>query len=123
VIDDVPDLPSLVAVIVEVPAVTAVTNPLGSTVAAAVLVDVQLTMRPVRALPFASLRTAVSCWVGVIPRTRVAVAGLTVTVATGVGVTVRSALPVFPSLVAMMFAVPALTAVTSPVVDDTVATG
>jgi hypothetical protein len=56
------------------------------------------------------------------PRTRLAVGGLTVTVATGAGVTVIDALPVLPSLVAVMFAVPALTAVTRPVVADTVAT-
>jgi hypothetical protein len=46
----------------------------------------------------------------------------TVTLATGACVTVSAALPVFVSLVAMMLAVPALTAVTSPVVEDTVAT-
>ena len=71
-------------------------------------------------MPLASLRTAVSCCVVVIPRTRLAIDGVTVTVATGAGVTVRAALPVFPSLVAMMLAVPGLTAVTSPV-DETVA--
>jgi hypothetical protein len=47
---------------------------------------------------------------------------VTLTVATGARVTVIGALPVFPSLVAMMFALPALTAVTAPVVADTVAT-
>ena len=36
--------------------------------------------------------------------------------------TVRGALPLFPSLVAVMLAVPAATPLTSPVVDDTVAT-
>jgi len=60
-IDDVPDFPSLVAVIVEVPADAAVTDPLASTVAAAVLLDVQVTTRPLRELLFWSSSTAVSC--------------------------------------------------------------
>jgi hypothetical protein len=47
--------------------------------------------------------------------------GLTVTDVTG-SVTVTAALPVFVSLVAMMFAVPAATAVTRPVDGSTVAT-
>jgi hypothetical protein len=51
-----------------------------------------------------------------------AVAGLTVTVATGIGVTVSVALPLLPSLVAVIAAVPAPTAVTRPVVGFTVAT-
>ena len=63
------------------------------TVAAAVLLEAQVTGRPLRTVPFASLVTAVSCWVGVMPRTRVAVAGLTVTVATGAAVMVIVALP------------------------------
>jgi hypothetical protein len=55
--------------------------------------------------------------------TIIGVAGAeTVTVTTGAGVTVRGALPVFPSQVAMMFAVPALTAITRPAVEETVAT-
>jgi len=46
----------------------------------------------------------------------------TVTLATGAWVTVIVALPVFPSLVATMLAVPTLIAVTRPVVGETVAT-
>src|SRR5205823_8644564 len=112
--------PSLVAVIVALPAPTAVTSPLALTVAALGLPELQVTVRPERTLLFASLSTAVSCCVGVIPSTRFALAGVTVTVATGAGVTVIVALPVFPSLVAITLAVPAETAVTSPVEDETV---
>jgi hypothetical protein len=106
---------------VAVPAAIAVTNPVALTLATSVLLEDQVTARPVRGLPLASFVTTVSCWVGVIPRTRVAFAGLTVTVATGAEVTVSGELPVLPSLVATMFAVPALTAETRPE-DDTVAT-
>ena len=48
------------------------------------------------------------------PCTTVAVAGLTVTEATSASVTVSVALPLLPSLVAEMLAVPTATAVTSP---------
>jgi hypothetical protein len=109
-------------VIVLVPALTTVTKPVSLTVATAVLLEVHVTVRPVSTMLFASFVTAVICCVGVIPRTRLTVAGLTVTVATGAGVTVRGALPLAPSLVAMIFAVPALTAVTSPEDADTIAT-
>jgi predicted anti-sigma-YlaC factor YlaD len=72
-------------------------------------------VRPVRTLPFASRVTADSCTVA--PDCTLGVAGETVTDATGTGgaaVTVIAAEPFFPSLVAMMFAEPALTAVTTP---------
>jgi hypothetical protein len=49
-------------------------------------------------------------------------AGLTVTVATGTGVTVTTDVPVFPSLVAVIVAVPGDTAVTRPFA-STVAAG
>src|SRR6478672_3434124 len=123
VIDDVPLFPSLVAVMVAEPAPTAVTRPLfASTVAAAVLFELHWTDRPVSNVPFPSFVTAVSCTVGVTTITRFADPGVTSTVATGAGVTVICAPPVLPSLAAMMFDVPAPTAVTSPVVADTVAT-
>jgi hypothetical protein len=122
VTDDVPVFPSLVAVIVALPGPTAVTEPTVSTAATAELLEVQVSCRPERIFPLASLVTAVSCCADAIPRTRLAVAGLTVTEATGAGVTVSGALPVFPSLVAITFAVPALTAPTSPVDGPTVAT-
>src|SRR3954470_21227102 len=79
----VADLPSLVAVIVAGPAATPVTRPVAFTVATAVLELDQVTMRPVSGLPAASFVAAASCWVA--PLTTVAVAGVTVTVATGTG--------------------------------------
>ena len=75
VIDEVPLFPSLLAVMVVVPAATAVTRPLASTVAAALLLELHVTTRPVSTFPFASFATAASCCVGVMPRTRVADAG------------------------------------------------
>jgi hypothetical protein len=106
---------SLAAVIVAVPTPTAVTvagEPFALTVSTAVLLETQVTVRPVSTTVLASLVVAVSCWV---PPTVIGVAGdETVTVATGAGVTVRVALPVLPSLVAMMLAVPTVTAVTTP---------
>ena len=62
VIELVPVLVSLVAVIVTgPPATTAVTRPLASTVATALLLELQVTSRPLSTLPLASLVTAVSC--------------------------------------------------------------
>ena len=108
VIEDVPVFVSLVAVIVVAPAPTAVTRPLASTVAAAVLLEVHVTTRPVSTLPLASLVTAVSCCVDVIPRTRLAEDGVTVTVLTGATVTVIEDVPVFVSLVAVIVGHPLL---------------
>jgi len=114
---------SLVAVIVPVPVPTAVTvagEPLALTVSTAVLLEIHVILRPVTTLLFASLVVAVSCWVP--PRTIGVVGAESVTVATGAGVTVRTAPPDFPSLVATMFAVPTVTAETSPLDGPTVAT-
>ena len=61
VIDDVPLFPSLVAVIVAEPRVTAETTPALLTVATEVLLLDQETARPERAAPFASFGVAVSC--------------------------------------------------------------
>src|SRR5881392_3343213 len=121
VIADVPLCPSLVAVIVTgPPAATPLTSPLPFTLAIALLLDCQVTTRPVNGLPFASLGVAVSCTV--LPTSTPAVAGVTVTDATGTGVTVMAAVPLWPSLVAVIVAEPATFAVTSPV-PVTVATG
>src|SRR6266576_225348 len=61
VIDDVPVLPSLVAVIVTgPPAAFAVTRPVALTLATVALLDVQVTVRPVSGGPFASRGVAVS---------------------------------------------------------------
>ena len=84
VIAALPIFPSLVAVIVVPPAPTAATKPLPSTVATARLLEVHVTVRPLRTLLFASLSVGVSCCVGEIPSISAAEAGLTVTVATGI---------------------------------------
>ena len=117
VIVAVPVFPSLVAVIVEVPTATAVTTPAAETVATFCAPDVHVTVRPVNALPAASFTASVS--VVVPPTASGVVAGVMVTVATGTiaAATVIVALPLFPSLVAEMEAVPGATAVTSPAVD------
>src|SRR5207247_11080304 len=77
VMADAPLFPSLVAVIVAVPAVFPVTSPLALTVATAVLLLAQVTVRPLSGFPFASFGVAVSCIVW--PTCTDAVAGLTVT--------------------------------------------
>src|SRR5215208_6655567 len=86
-----PLCPSLVAVIVAEPAVTAVTRPLAFTVATDVLVLDQVTARPASVVPFASFGVAVSSIV--CPTFRDADAGVTATSATGMLVTVTAAVP------------------------------
>jgi hypothetical protein len=83
VIAALPLCPSLAAVIVAEPATCPVTSPPVLTVATLGLLLAHVTVRPVSGLPFASLGVAVSCTVA--PATTLAVAGLTVTDATGVG--------------------------------------
>src|SRR5205809_232024 len=112
VMADVPLCPSLVAVIVTVPATLPVTSPLELTVATVVLLLVQVTVRPVSGVPFASFGVAVS-WT-VLPSFTEADAGVTVTEATGTFETVTLAVPLCPSLVAVIVAVPATLPVTSP---------
>src|SRR5881394_137137 len=107
-------LPSLVAITLAEPAATPVTNPVPLTVATDVLVLAHVMVRPVTVLPFASRRVALSC--AVRPTTTEADAGLIVTEATGrtVVLTAKVPLPVTPSLVAVIEAVPAARAVASP---------
>src|SRR5437879_2500665 len=107
-----PLCPSLVAVMVAEPAVTPVTNPLPFTVAMDPLPLAQTIVRPVNTLPDPSLVVAVSC--AVWPTCTLADAGLTVTVATGTFETDTVAVPLCPSLVAVMVAEPVVTPVTSP---------
>jgi hypothetical protein len=111
-------LPSLVAVIVAEPAATPVTTPLDDTVATPVLELDHVTARPVSTLLLASRVVAVSCVV--CPTLTLAEAGATLTDATGTSVTVTVAVPLFPSLVAVIVAEPAATPVTTPL-DETVA--
>src|SRR2546427_8198669 len=112
VMADAPLFPSLVAVIVAVPAVFPVTSPLALTVATVALLLAQRTVRPDSGLPLASWGVAVSCTVW--PTCTDAVAGLTVTDATGTVLTVIVAVPLCPSEVAVIVAEPAATPVTSP---------
>jgi len=115
---DVPLFPSLVAVIVAVPAIFPVTTPDELTVATFVADDCHVTVRPVSVLPLASFKVAVS---GVVdPIVTLDGSGVTVTVFTGGTVTVMFDVSFFPSLVAVITALPAPTPVTSPV-DETVA--
>src|SRR5205085_5737820 len=111
---DVPLCPSLVAVIVAVPATLPVTRPLALTVATLVLLEAHVTVRPESALPLESRGVAVSCTV--FPSFTEAVGGVTDTEATGTlaAVTVMAAVPLCPSLVAVIVAVPATLPVTNP---------
>jgi hypothetical protein len=108
----VPLFPSLVAVIVAEPAARPVTSPLVLTLATDALLLDHVTTRPVRGLPAESLVTAESCWVP--PTGMLADAGLSVSVATGTFETVIAAVPLAPSLVAVIVAEPTPPPVTSP---------
>jgi hypothetical protein len=113
VIDALPTFPSLVAIISAVPAATAVTSPvLAFTVATAGLLEVQTTARPTNTAPPVSRVVALACVVW--PTWIELATSETLTVATGTGTTVAVALPLFPSLVAVITAVPGATAVTTP---------
>src|SRR2546427_5797416 len=112
VIADVPLFPSLVAVIVAEPATTPLTRPLELTVATDVLLLDQVTTRPASGVPLASFGVAVSCTVW--PCGTLAGAGLTVTELTATFVTVIAAVPLWPSLVAVIVADPGAGAVTFP---------
>ena len=104
--------PSTVAVMVAVPAVTAVTSPEALTVATLGAALLHVTARPVSAFPALSLALADSC--AVCPTYKLPTTGVIVTVATGTSATVTVAVVLLPSTVAVIVAVPAATAVTSP---------
>src|SRR6266567_243891 len=118
VIAALPLLPSLVAVMFAEPTATPGTSPFAFTVATLGASLDQVIVRPESGLPLASSGVAVSCWVP--PTKIVAAVGLTVSDAMGI-VTVMAAVALLPSLVAVTFAEPAATAVTSPL-PSTVAT-
>src|SRR2546427_9359947 len=99
---DVPLTVSDVALIVAAPASSPVTSPLALTVATAVLLDAQVTVRPVRVLPFASFGVAVSCTVW--PSFTLADAGATATEATATCTTVMADVPLCPSELAVIVA-------------------
>jgi hypothetical protein len=96
-----------------VPAAIALITPWAEMVATPVLLELHATARPVRTPPLASNVVAVACEVP----TAVIGFGLraTVTDATGTGTTVIAEIPFFPSLVAVIVAPPAETALTMPV--------
>jgi len=97
---------------VAVPAVSVVARPLLFTVATAVFELLHVIVRPVSTLLAASRVTAVACDV---PPTATDVGvSDTVTLATGTAVTVSTALPLWPSLVAVMVVVPAASVVATP---------
>jgi hypothetical protein len=100
------------------PAATAVTKPVGETVATTVLSELQFIVRPVSTLPSASRTVAVACVV--CASVIVLEVSATLTEATGIGDTVTEEVPAWPSLVAVIVAAPGEFAVTSPV-DETVA--
>src|SRR2546430_87159 len=108
----VPLMLSLVAVTVAAPASTPVPTPLELTVATATSLVAQLTTRPLSAFPAESLGVALSGTE--LATATLAVAGLTLTVATGTTTTVTAALPLLPPLAAVIVAVPAEAPVTSP---------
>jgi len=104
-----------------VPGATAVATPVLDTVATVVLSELQTMFRPLNAPPFASSVTALARAVS----TAVIVLGanVTATVATGTGTTVTTAVPFFPSLVAVIVAAPGVSAVTTPVADTEATAG
>src|SRR5439155_20123421 len=91
------------------------TRPRADPVASAAFELVHVTARPVSTFPTASLWVAVSCVVA--PTNTVAVAGLTVTDATGTLDTVTAAVPLCPSLAAVIVTDPTATPVTRPLAD------
>lgn len=115
----VPDLPSLVAVIVMLPGANAVTRPAADTVATDGFDDPQITERPVRVPPVPSLGTAESA--KVVPTTTLLELGETTTEATGAAVTVTVEIAERPSIVTSILAVPTPIPVTTPA-PETVAT-
>jgi hypothetical protein len=117
--DACPAIPSLVAMMFAEPGAIAVITPVVAlTVAIATLLELQVAERPVRALLLASRVTPAA--VVDPPAIIVDAPRVTVTEATGTGSTSSVACPLMPSLVAMMFAVPGATPVTTPVLASTV---
>ena len=92
--------PSLSATMTAAPVATARTSPVESTLATAGAPPIQVTARPVSAFPCASNSRVVSRCDS--PASIVALAGVTWILATGTVATVTTAVPVFPSDVAVM---------------------
>ena len=120
----VPFLAPLVPVIVAVPApaarICALVVVVLEMLAMPVLLDPNVTVAPLTGLPFTSVTVAViSC---VCPTCNCATFGDSTTELTGAALTVATTLSVIPSLLATITEVPALTPVTSPAIESTVAT-
>src|SRR5204863_4075838 len=111
-IDEVPPSPSLAPALLAALPISPETRPLLLTVATAVLELDHVTVRPESGVPPASLGVAVSCTVW--PACTEAEGGVTSTDATGTFVTVTDEVPLLPSLVAVIVAVPGVTPDTSP---------
>jgi hypothetical protein len=114
----VPLTPSLVAVMVTAPALSPVTRPVLDTTATASLLEPHPTTRSVRMVA-PDLTVAESCTDA--PTPMLLDGGATVTLVTARRLTLTVADPVLPSIVAKITALPAPTAVTTPVC-ETVAT-
>jgi hypothetical protein len=110
-----PETPSLVARMVVLPTASAETRPADDTVATDGVDELHVTLRPVNTPPEASRTVAFICTV--LPATSDAMADVTDTDATGIGVTEMDALPVLPSLVAVTVLVPTAIAVTRPLAE------
>ena len=110
-----PSTPSMLAKMTALPVVSPVTPPVLVTAATfGTLLDQVVTL-PVNAWPFAPRAWAVNMIVA--PTVMVGWAGVTRTVATGVAVTVTSAVPLLPPLVPVMVALPGPTPVTRPLAE------
>lgn len=107
-----PDLPSLVALTTTNPADTAVTSPLGLTVAFEMSDDAQVGGGPGNGSPVGDSVRAVSC--SAVPAGIVAATGVTSTESTLIRTTVSAVAPCCPSLVAVTVTGPAATPVTWP---------
>src|SRR5205823_2886030 len=112
VMADGPLCPSLVAVIVAEPATTPLTSPLQRTVATEFSLLDHAIVRRDSGLPHPSFGVAVSCTV--LPSFTLAAVGVTVADATGALVAVMLAVPLCPSLVAVIVADPAAPPDTRP---------
>jgi hypothetical protein len=110
-----PVFPSLIAMICTDPELTEVTSPVEDTVAIALLPELHVIERPVKMLPLPSRVVALACVV--CPTVIVVGASETVTSATGTGTTVIEDVPVFPSLVAVIVALPSAREVTRPLAE------
>src|SRR4029450_8628900 len=111
----VPVTPSLAAVIVTVPALSPVTRPVLDPSATASLLELPPTARSVSTV--VPDRTVAVSWTDA-PTARLLDAGATLTLVTGMRLTVIVAEPVFPSIAARMTARPAPTAWTTPAADN-----